>query len=138
MPNGTSDATFGRMNAFGKTLLLATGWIALALGAIGLLVPVLPTAPFVLVAAACFARSSARLHRWLVEHPVFGEHITDFLEGRGLQARTKLIAIGTLWASVVVSIWFLIPLLAVDLVVATIAVLVTAYLLRLPTCPATG
>jgi hypothetical protein len=60
-----------------RHLLLACGWAFLGLGALGLALPVLPTAPFVLLAAACFMRSSERLHSWLVGHRVFGRHIGD-------------------------------------------------------------
>lgn len=100
----------------------------------GLLVPVLPTAPFVLLAAACFLRSSERLHRWLVSHPVFGRHVADFLAGRGLRWRTKTVALVTLWASVLASAILFVPLLLVDLLLVAVAGAVSVYLLRLPTC----
>lgn len=106
----------------------------MGLGVVGIAVPVLPTAPFVLVAAACFARSSDRLHGWLVSHPRFGCHIEDYLAGRGLQARTKRVALLTLWASVTVSVVLFVPLLIADLVVIAVAAAVSVYLLRLPTC----
>jgi len=117
-----------------RHLLLACGWLSLGIGAIGLFVPVLPTAPFVLLAAACFLRSSERLHRWLVSHPTFGCHVEDYLAGRGLQARTKAVALATLWLSTLASAYFFVPLLAVDLLLITIAAAVSVYLLRLPTC----
>lgn len=55
--------------------LLAIGWLSVVLGVIGIFVPVLPTTPFLLLAAACFARSSPRFYRWLVEHPRLGPWI---------------------------------------------------------------
>lgn len=128
---------YGRfMRLLGRHLLLACGWIALGLGAIGLFVPVLPTAPFVLLAAACFLRSSARLHAWLVSHPTFGCHIEDYLAGRGLRARTKALALATLWASVFFSVLALVPHRVVEVALLLIAAAVSLYLLRLPTCPA--
>ena len=114
-------------------LLFACGWAALGLGVVGLAVPILPTVPFLLLAAACFLRSSERWHRWLVSHPVFGPHIADYLAGRGLRARTKVVAIAMLWASVLVSVVLLVPLLAVDVVLLAVATGVSVYLLRLPT-----
>jgi uncharacterized membrane protein YbaN (DUF454 family) len=118
-----------------RYVLLACGWLALGLGAVGIFVPVLPTAPFVLLAAACFMRSSERLHRWLVEHPTFGSHISDYLAGDGLKRRTKVVALTTLWASVAVSTVFFVPLLVADLLIIAIAAGVSVYILRLPTCP---
>lgn len=120
------------MSATIRHLLLACGWLSLALGTIGLVLPVMPTTPFVLLAAACFLRSSTRLHTWLVGHPVFGKHIADYLAGRGLGPRTKVIAIATLWGSIALSIW-LVEIIWVEVLLVSIAVAVSVYLLRLPT-----
>ena len=117
-----------------RIVLLAIGWVSLGLGAIGLFVPVLPTTPFVLLSAACFLRSSHRLHRWLVGHPVFGVHIEEYLAGRGLTRKTKIVALSTLWGSVLLSTILFVPLLVADLIIYAIALGVTIYILRLPTC----
>ena len=119
-----------------QRLLFACGWIALGVGVVGLVVPVLPTVPFVLLAAACFLRSSQRWHTWLVTHPVFGRHVADYLAGRGLRPRAKILALATLWASVLLSVLLVVPILAVDVVLVAVAAAVSIYLLRLPT--ATG
>lgn len=117
-----------------RYVLLGFGWLALGLGSLGLVLPILPTAPFVLVAAACFMRSSERLHSWVVDHPVFGVHVRDYLAGKGLQRRTKIVALATLWASIVFSTVVFVPLLVVDILLIAIASLVTAYIVGLPTC----
>lgn len=122
----------------GTRLLIACGWTSLGLGAAGLVLPVLPTVPFVLLAAACFVRASDRRYRWLVSHPVFGPHIADYLAGKGLRARAKVVALVTLWASVLASVVLFIPLLAVDVVVLAIAAAVSIYILRLPTAERAG
>ena len=85
-------------------VLLVCGWIALGLAVVGIVLPVLPTVPFVLLAAACFLRGSERWHTWLVSHPVFGPHISDYLAGRASRPRTKVVALITLWASVLLSV----------------------------------
>ncbi|MDP2232810.1 MAG: YbaN family protein, partial [Actinomycetota bacterium] len=98
----------------------------------------LPTAPFVLVAAACFMRSSERLHTWVVEHPTFGIHVRDYLAGKGLKRRTKAVALATLWSSVSISVTVFVPLLVADMAIVAIAALVTVYIVRLPTCDPEG
>lgn len=124
------------MKGLARYLLLACGWAALGLGAVGLLIPILPTAPFIVLAAACFMRSSDRLHAWVVAHPTFGIHVRDYLAGKGLQRRSKVLALATLWASVLMSAGLLVPVPLVGIVLVCIAAAVSIYILRLPTCVA--
>ena len=114
--------------------LMGCGWLALGLGAAGLFLPILPTAPFVLLAAACFLRSSERLHSWIVEHPTLGVHVRDYLAGKGLRRRSKVMAYGSLWASVSLSVVVFVPWLVADVAIIVIAMAVTLYIARLPTC----
>jgi uncharacterized protein len=71
---------------------LIFGFVSLALGALGLFLPLLPTVPFVILAAFCFARSSPLLERRLVEHPTFGPHIDAWRTRRAISARGKTAA----------------------------------------------
>ena len=121
-----------------SSILLVCGWTSLGLGVVGLAVPILPTVPFVLLAAACFVRSSERCHRWLVTHPLFGRHIADYEAGRGIARRAKIVALATLWASVLLSVFLFVPLLAADVAMLAVAAAVTIYLVRLPTADARG
>ncbi len=116
-----------------RYLLLVLGWIFLGLGLLGMALPVLPTTPFVLLAAACFLRSSERLHAWLISHPVFGGQIAGYLAGQGLGRRTKIVAISTLWASVIASAVLFVPHPLADALMVLTAAGVTLYLVRLPT-----
>lgn len=75
-----------------KTLWLIGGFLALGLGFIGVVVPLLPTVPFMILAAFCFARSSERFHDWLVTHPVFGPHIVSWRENGAISRRGKRFA----------------------------------------------
>jgi uncharacterized membrane protein YbaN (DUF454 family) len=88
-----------------RVVLWTVGSIALLLGVIGIVVPGLPTTPFVLVAAACYARASRRFYSWLVHNPTFGPLIREWRLHRSIPWRIKLIAIGTMSATISVSIW---------------------------------
>ncbi|MEZ6016654.1 MAG: YbaN family protein [Planctomycetota bacterium] len=88
-----------------RSLVLRLGWTALglgfvALGAVGVVVPGLPTTPFLLLAAACFARGSARLEAWLLSDPVFGPLIRQFREHRTVPRRAKVLALVMMWGFV--------------------------------------
>jgi uncharacterized membrane protein YbaN (DUF454 family) len=71
---------------------LMSGWLSLALGAIGAFLPLLPTVPFVILAAFCFARSSPRLEAWLVNHPAFGHHIIAWRHKGAISRKGKIAA----------------------------------------------
>lgn len=117
-----------------RYLLLAVGWLSVALGFIGIFVPVLPTTPFLLLAAACFVRSSRRFYDWLVMHPRLGPWFRDYLEGNGIPLKGKVYAVGTMWLSIAISCW-LVPLLWARIGMLTSATLVTLYILHLKTRP---
>lgn len=116
-----------------RRMIFIFGWFSLAMGVIGIFLPLLPTTPFVLLAAACFARSSPKFYAWITSHPHFGPPIANYLAGNGLPLKAKLMAVGLLWVSVGFT-----SLILVSLIWAKVAMLVTAlavsiYILRLPT-----
>ena len=115
--------------------LLAIGWLSVLLGVIGIFVPVLPTTPFLLLAAACVVRSSRRFYLWLVNHKHLGPWIRDYLEGNGIPLKGKVYAIGLMWASIGLSC-YLVPMPWARAFMLTSAVLVTLYILRQKTLPA--
>jgi uncharacterized membrane protein YbaN (DUF454 family) len=80
----------------GRGVFLVLGWLCVGLGAIGVVLPVLPTTPFLLLAAACFARSSPRLYRRLLASRTFGPTIRRWQETRSISRRTKMTAIASL------------------------------------------
>lgn len=81
-----------------RTFWFACGIVAMGLGILGAFLPVLPTTPFMLLAAACFARSSPRLHRWIVEHPTFGPPVRDWQAHGAISRRAKTMAITAMGA----------------------------------------
>ena len=111
-----------------RYVLLVVGWLV-ALGVIGIFLPVLPTTPFLLLAAACFVRSSRRFYLWLVNHRHLGPWIRDYLEGNGIPLKGKVYAIGLMWVSIAFSC-YLVPLPWARGFMLTSAVLVTVYILR--------
>lgn len=101
-----------------RHLYLIGGWLSLALGAIGAVLPLLPTVPFVILAAFCFARSSPRLEAWLVTHPTFGPHIVAWRDRGAISRKGKLAATLAFAASIVLALvvapwpWMLAPIVA--------------------------
>lgn len=114
-----------------KPLLIAAGSVCVALGVVGIFVPLLPTTPFLLLAAICYARSSPRLLHWLLHNRWFGRSIRDYREGRGIPRREKILTITLLWLTIGASIVFLVDSLWIRVVLFAIALAVTAYLVRI-------
>ncbi|MDX1298185.1 MAG: YbaN family protein [Pseudomonas sp.] len=112
-----------------RYVLLAIGWLSVVLGVIGIFLPVLPTTPFLLLAAACFMRSSKRFYLWLVNHRQLGPWIVDYLEGQGIPLKGKVYAISLMWLSIGLSC-YLVPLLWPRVFMLTSAVLVSLYILK--------
>lgn len=89
-----------------RSVLIAVGLLSLALGAIGLFLPLLPTVPFLLLSSLCFAKASERLHGWLLSHPVFGPPILAWNERGAISRRAKWLASVSLVASFVLAVTF--------------------------------
>ena len=96
----------------GRLLWLATGLLTLALGIAGVFLPLLPTTPFLLLAAFCFAKSSDRLHRWLVGHPRLGPPIAAWRDHGAISRRAKVLAGVALAATFAISLALDLPLWA--------------------------
>ena len=117
-----------------RWLLLAAGTVCLVLGAIGIILPILPTTPFLLLAAACYLRSSERMHKWLLDNRWFGEYIKNYQAGQGIPIKTKVIALTFLWATILYSMFFVVDEIAVvQVVLFAVAVGVTVHLVKVPT-----
>jgi len=122
-----------KINPVLRWTLLITGIIAVLLAIIGIFLPILPTVPFLLLAMGCFTRSSERFYLWLRNHNHLGPIINPYLEGDGIPRTNKIKAIALIWGSITFSAVFLINIIWVRILLLTIAIGVTAYLLYLPT-----
>jgi len=123
-----------------RSLWFIAGTICVVLGAIGMVLPILPTTPFLLAAAACYYKSSERMHRWLLTNKWFGEYIRNYTEGRGLPMKTKIAALTVLWITIVFSTVFILDrllptqlVLPMQLIMVAVAIAVSIHILRLPT-----
>ena len=130
----------GKGNKAARALWFIAGMICLVFGMVGIVLPILPTTPLLLAAAACFCKSSTRMYDWLLGNKWFGEYIKNYKEGRGLPMRTKIWALTVLWVTIGVSTVFflnrLLPpqlVLPMQLIMVAVAIAVSAHILRLPT-----
>lgn len=115
-----------------KNLLIVAGFMSLSTGVIGIFIPLLPTTPFLLLAAACFLKSSKRRYNWLIGHRVFGKYIENYIKYRAISKTSKIVSIVILWTVIIISI-SLIDLIPIKVLLALIAVGVTWHLLALNT-----
>ncbi|MCA9322179.1 MAG: YbaN family protein [Planctomycetes bacterium] len=123
------------MQAGARVLFFVLGLLFVILGVLGAFLPVLPTTPFMLVAAACFARSSERAHQWLLNNAIFGPTIREWQASHSIPSRTKIMAIGMMTCMIVLSLAFGPSHIAVRIGLLVSWLGVTILLLRLPTTP---
>lgn len=128
------DIPVPRRPTWQRVLWLLAGLLSLATGIVGIFLPLLPTTPFVLLAAFCFSRGSTRCEHWLLNHPRFGPMVRDWREHHAIPLRAKQLAwtmmtIGSVWAA-----WVLPARVA--WVPALCCAAVAFWMYRLPTRPA--
>jgi len=116
-----------------RGLLWLAGSVSLALGFLGVVLPGLPTTPFVLLAAACYAQASPRLHRWMLNHRWIGPMLRDWEHDRSLTRRSKTVAVLSMAVMVSLSIWSFRGSVAVQLVLLATAAVGAWVVLRIPT-----
>lgn len=116
-----------------KTICIIIGTISLALGIIGIFVPLLPTTPFLLLTAALYFRGSPRLYQWLLSHKHLGPYIHNFRENKAIPLRAKIISLTLMWGTMLYCIFFLIPLIWVKVLMFFIAAGVTYHILSFKT-----
>lgn len=115
-----------------RAACIAGGVLCVGLAVVGMVLPLVPTTPFLLLAAALFFRGSRRMYHWLLSNRYFGHIIRDFRAGQGIPRRAKHAALLLLWLTIGVSLVFTAGAVWVQLLLLAIALGVTIYLARLP------
>ena len=118
------------MNWAVRSLWTAAGVLSFAIGAIGAVLPLLPTVPFMLLAAFCFARGSQRFHLWLLEHPRFGPAIRNWQTHGAISRRAKRAATIAIALTFLASVLWGVPLYALAMQAAVLAIVLTFLLTR--------
>lgn len=116
-----------------RILLIISGTLCVILGVFGIFLPVLPTTPFLLLAAMCYARSSERFYQGLMNSPWFGKYIKNYREGKGIPLRQKVVTIFLLWLTIGHVVGFVVSLWWLKVVLLGIATGVTIFLIRIKT-----
>jgi uncharacterized protein len=115
-----------------RALYIAAGFVLVAIGILGVVLPVVPTTPFMLLAAACFARGSTRFYHWLLDNPTFGPTVREWRRYRSIPYRTKIYAIVLMSLTLGASIVFFVPDLYLKLALASLGVLLAGWLYSIP------
>ena len=116
-----------------RGLLILAGTLFVVLGILGIFIPLLPTTPFLLLAAACYAKSSKRFYNWLLSNRWFGNYIKNYREKKGVPSRVKIGALSLLWVTILASGLLATDNLLVRVILILIAVGVTVHILSIRT-----
>jgi uncharacterized protein len=135
-PRGSRDIFFAHMlhrSRLIRTLLIALGSVSVGLAVLGIFLPILPTTPFLLLAAWCYARSSRRFYVWLMTHRIWGKYLRDYTSGKGVPLRLKMWTLTLLWAAIFVSAFLVVEKTWVRVLLIVIACGVSIHILRIRT-----
>ncbi len=116
-----------------RTLLIIAGTLLVGLGIIGIFMPVLPTTPFLLLAAACYARSSQRFYHWLLNNKWLGNYIKNYIQRKGVPLKVKVLTITLLWITIGFSVVFAVEVFLVKLILILIAIGVSIHIFSIRT-----
>jgi uncharacterized protein len=120
-------------NKFVRSLLLIAGFISILFAILGIFLPLIPTTPLVLLAAYFFGKSSQKFHTWLINNKMFGKYIKNYQDGKGLSRRSKITAITSMWAVLIISGIWATEIMFVRIILGVVGIGVTIHLLRMPT-----
>ena len=115
-----------------KGLLIACGTLCVGLGVIGIFLPLMPTTVFLLLAAACYARSSEHFYKKLINNRFLGVYIRNSREGRGMKRRDKIITLTMLWVSIGITAYFTAHTWWLRTLLAAVVIGVTIHVVKIP------
>jgi len=138
---GLDHTSFKGYNAFmnpvpvklKRRLFVFAGSIALVLGITGIILPVLPTTPFLLLAALCYMRGSQRLYNALLCNRFLGNYIRNYLEGRGMSLKMKIWTLSLLWVAIILTATLITDSLIIRIILAVVLTGVTIHILKIKT-----
>ncbi len=116
-----------------RRLFVIAGTISVGIGVVGIFLPVLPTTPFLLLAAICYTRGSQRLYKALLYNRFIGTYIRNYIEGRGMSLKMKVWTIGLLWITIVSTAVFATEGMIVRIILAVVLIGVTLHILFIRT-----
>ncbi|MBN1857565.1 MAG: YbaN family protein [Dehalococcoidia bacterium] len=116
-----------------RWLFIAAGTVCVCIGAVGIVVPGLPTTPFLLLAAFCYTRGSQRLYTALLNNRLVGSYLRNYLEGRGMTRRSKVWTLSLLWGGIILAAVLATDSMSVRILLAIILCGVTAHILTVGT-----
>ena len=108
---------------------MSGGYLFLVIGIVGIFFPLLPTTPFLLLAAACFSRSSTKVYNRLLQHKWLGVYIKNYREGNGIPLKAKVMALFLLWTLIGIAVYLMVPLMIIKIILILIAGAVTVFIL---------
>lgn len=116
-----------------RIILIILGTISVILGLIGIFLPVLPTTPFLLLAAILYARSSERFYKWLLTNSIFGSYVRNYREKRGIKLGAKIFTLLLLWITISISALVFVSNIYIRIILFVIAIGVTIHILMIRT-----
>lgn len=116
-----------------RILFILLGSLSLVLAVVGIFLPLLPTTPLLLLAAALYLRSSPRLYEWLLNHKYLGSYIRNFREYRAIPLRAKIVSVTLIWVTLLYCALWVVPQIWIKILLIGLAVALTIHILSFKT-----
>jgi len=116
-----------------RVVFIILGHLFTGLAVLGAILPLVPTTPFLLAAAACYSRGSQRFYNWLFTNRWFGHYLSDYKSGRGISLQVKIVALLFMWPPVLFSVIFIVPYLAVQIGMILLSLAISIHILWIKT-----